>query len=168
MKKILFFTTTITVLLITATTTFAQKKNQLEGVWKVAEVRISSKDSTTTVSTPQPGLIIFTKGYYSILTVRAAKPRTPLEPVKDPQNLTDAEKIALFDSWRPVVANSGTYEIKSSTISRHPIVAKSVDVMTRQTPVTDEFKLEGTNTLWLHPVDTSSAPQIRVKLMRVE
>ena len=168
MKKMLFFTATITVLLLTANTSFAQKKNQLEGVWKVVEVIISSKDSTSTVSTPQPGLIIFTKGYYSILAVRADKARTAVEPAKDPQNLTDAEKIARYDSWRPFTANSGTYEVKGSTISMHPIVAKNVDVMTRQTPLTDEFKLEGTNTLRVHPIDTSSAPQVRVKLIRVE
>jgi hypothetical protein len=168
MKKILFLTTSVTVLLLTAKTALAQKKNQVEGVWKIVQVIISGKDSTTTVDDPQPGLFIFTKNYYSVLAVRERKPRATVEPSKDPQNLTNSEKIARYDSWKPFVGNSGTYEIKGSMILRHPIVAKNVDVMTSGTPETDEFKLEGTNTLWLKPMNDSMAPQVRVKLIRVE
>lgn len=168
MKKILLCTTAILVLLLMANTAIAQKKNTLEGVWKVVEVRIShGKDSIVTDSSPQPSLMIFTKRYYSVLAIRGGNPRAAVEPAKDPQNLTDAEKIARYESWRQFVANSGTYDIKGSTIIRRPIVAKSVDVMTSETPAADEFKLEG-NTLWLIVTRDPAIPERRVKWTRIE
>ena len=97
-----------------------------------------------------------------------AQPRAAVEPPKDPQNLTDAEKIALYEQWRQFVANSGTYEIKGATITRRPIVAKNVAVMTSGTPNIQEFKLEGANTLWLIPTGDQAATQPRIKLTRVE
>src|SRR5215831_3691189 len=137
MKKILFFIAVLSAFLLAANAAFAQNKNQLEGVWKVVEVIVPSTvtGKDTTISTPQPGILIFTKGYYSVIVVQRAEPRTAPVPPKDPQNLTDAEKIARFTEWSPFVANSGTYEIKGSTIQRHPIVAKTVDVMSRQEPL---------------------------------
>jgi hypothetical protein len=174
MKKNLFLITTGFVFLVSTNTGFAQKKNQLEGVWKVVEVIVPSaipvnppmKD--TTISNPGPALVIFTKGYYSILGLQTTQPRVSSEPPKDPNNLTDAEKIARFTEWSPFVANSGTYEIKGSTVIRHPIVAKSADVMNSQTPLTDEFKLEGANTLRLNPAGNRSGIRPRTKWIRVE
>jgi len=173
MKSILLVTTAAT-LLFTTNTVFAQKKNQLEGVWKVVEVTVPSANPAnsamrdTTISNPQPALVIFTKGYYSVLGVQTSQPRVASEPPKDPNNLTDAEKIARFTEWSPFVANSGTYEIKGSTVIRHQIVSKSADVMNRQTPLTDEFKLEDANTLRLNPAGNRAGIRPRVKLTRVE
>lgn len=53
-----------------ASAAFAQTKSPVEGVWKIAEVVTPSRNpadkaATTTNSNPQPGLIIFTRGYYS-------------------------------------------------------------------------------------------------------
>jgi hypothetical protein len=51
-----------------------QKKSQLEGVWKVTEVvppASTANEKPTSITTPQPGLIIFTKGYYSGMAVTA-------------------------------------------------------------------------------------------------
>lgn len=169
-----FFVTTGFILLFSTNTAFAQKKNQLEGVWKAVEVIVPSAIAVnppmrdTTISNPQPALVIFTKGYYSVLGVQTTQPRVVSEPPKDPNNLTDAEKIARFTEWSPVVANSGTYEIKGSTIIRHPIVAKSADVMNSQTPITDEFKLEDANILRLNPAGNRAGIRPKVKLIRVE
>jgi hypothetical protein len=153
-----------------ASAAFAQTKSPIEGVWKIAEVVVPSRNPAekgTTISDPQPSLYIFTRGYYSQLLVQG-EPRTAVAPAKDPQNLTDAEKIARYEEWRRFVANSGTYEIKGSTLTRRAIVAKSVNVMTNQTPNVQEFKLEGANTLWLIPTGDQAATQARVKLTRVE
>lgn len=148
-----------------------QKKTVLEGVWKVAEVVVPPSSPTekgTTITTPQPGLLIFTKGYYSGMAVTAGQPRPTFEPAKDPQNLTDAEKIARYDQWRQFLANAGKYEVKGSTLLLHAMVAKNVSVMTSTTPTTWEFKMDGTNALWLIPPADRATTEPRVKFMRVE
>src|SRR5215467_9238417 len=124
MKKILFFIAVVFTLLLLGIAVSAQKKNQLEGVWKVVEVIVPSSTTgkDTTITAPQPGVLIITKGYYSMVVIQSGTPRIAPEDAKDPQNLTDAEKIARFTEWSPFVANSGTYENKGSTILRHPIV----------------------------------------------
>jgi hypothetical protein len=165
------FALSIVFCVLSASAAFAQTKTQVEGVWKVAEVVTPSRNPAekgATNSNPQPGLIIFTRGYYSQVLVPGGEPRAAVEPAKDPQNLTDAEKIARYEQWGPFVANSGTYEIKGSTIIRRPIVAKNVAVMTSGTPNIQEFKLEGANTLWLIPTGDQASTQPRIKLTRVE
>jgi hypothetical protein len=67
------------------------------------------------ITNPQPSLIIFSRGYYSEVFVRGEKPRAEVAPAKDPQNLTDEEKIARYEQWRQFAANAGTYQIKGST-----------------------------------------------------
>jgi hypothetical protein len=173
MKKVLFFITASAAFLLNENAAFAQTKNKLEGVWKIVEVILpvanpAGKDSTRRVSNPQPGLIIFTRGYYSVAVVRGAQPRAAVAPPKDSLNLTDDEKIARYTEWNTFVANSGTYEIKGSTLIRHPIVAKNVSVMTNNTPNISEFKLEGDNTLWLNPTPDRLTTDPRIKLTRLE
>ena len=155
--------------LLSTTVLFAQTKSPVEGVWRVSEV-VTTGANAATNSNPQPSVFIFTRGHYSQIAVTGAKPRPPVAPAKDPQKLTDAEKIARFEQWAPFIANSGTYEIKGSTLTIRPMVAKNVAVMTTNPPGTAEFKLEGNNTLW---VTTRSAPgqpasETRVRLTRVE
>jgi hypothetical protein len=149
----------------------SQPKTQVEGVWKIAEVLMPSKnpaEKATSITDPQPGLIIFTKGYYSSIAVRARQPRAAFAPAKDPANLTDAEKIARYEQWNPFSANSGTYEVKGSTLQMHPIVAKNVEVMTSGTPITWELKVEAPNTLWLIPSSDRAATEPQVKFTRLE
>ncbi|HZI85919.1 MAG TPA: hypothetical protein VFD48_03735 [Pyrinomonadaceae bacterium] len=155
--------------LLFASAAFAQTKSPIEGVWKVAEVipaSSSANEKQTPITNPQPGLLLFTKGYYSIVVVTGQNPRAAVE-AKDRQNLTDAEKIAFYDQWKAFAANSGTYEIKGSTITRRASVAKNAGVMTRQESMSSEFKMDGPNTLWiLPPADRPNDP--RVKWTRVE
>lgn len=149
----------------------SQSKSPVEGVWKVAEVVVpaaTAAEKATTITNPQPSLIIFTRRHYSNLTLRGQQPRSAVAPAKDPQNLTDAEKIARFEEWRTLVANAGTYEIKGSTLIRRPTVAKSVQVMTSDAPTEVTFKLEGPNTLWLIPTGDRAATEPRTKLTRLE
>ena len=155
--------------LLTANAAFAQTKTPVEGVWKIAERIVPetnplAKGVTTTNANP-PSLIIFTRGYYSQVYLGSVESRAAVERAKDPQNLTDAEKIARYEAWRPLFANAGTYEIKGSALILHPIVAKNPNQMNGRWPAV-EFKLEGPNTLWL--ITAESAIEPRIKLTRVE
>ena len=165
------FALSILFCVLSASGAFAQKNSPIEGVWKITEVVTPSRNPAekgVTNSSPQPGLIIFTRGYYSQVMVPGGQPRAEVAPAKDPQNLTDAEKIAWYEHWRQFVGNSGTYEIKGTTLTRRAIVAKNLQVMTAQTPNVQEFKLEGPNTLWLIPTGDQAATSSRLKLTRVE
>lgn len=161
----------VNVMAIGNSTLQEQKKTQLEGVWKVAEVVAPASNPAeqgTTITTPQPGLLIFTKGYYSGLAVTGREARAAFAPPKDPQNLTDAEKIARYDQWRLFLANAGKYEVKGSTLTMHAMVAKNVDAMTSATPVTWELKMEGANAFWLIPRADRATTDPRIKFTRLE
>jgi len=158
---------------LSASAVFAQTKSPVEGVWKIAEVVVpagnpAAKGTPITVSNPQPGMIIFTKGHYSGMAVTGPQPRAAVAPAKDPQNLTDAEKIARYEQWGPFIASAGTYEIKGSTLSLRAIVSKDVAGMTSETPQEWTFKLEGQDTLRLEPPAAQAATQPRIKLTRLE
>jgi hypothetical protein len=157
-------------LLFTASAAFAQTKPPLEGVWKIAERIVPGTHplakGVTIRNTDPPSLIIFTRGYFSQVYLGSAESRAAFARAKDPQNLTDAEKIVRFEQWRALFANAGTYEIKGSMLTMRPIVAKNVNQMNASHAV--EFKLEGPNTLWLIPTAEELATEPRIKLMRVE
>ena len=171
LKKILFSFTALSVFLLLPNAAFTQTKNPIEGVWKIVEyVRPgkSSAEKDTTITNPQPGLIIFTGSYYSEVFVMGDQPRAAVAPVKDRQNPTDAEKIARYEQWRQFAANAGIYELKGSTLIRQVTVAKSVTIMTSGKPHIQEFRLEGPNTLWLIPTAVEAAIEPRIKLTRLE
>ena len=168
-KKALTFFAALSIFLLLTCASFAQTKGPIEGVWKISAIVIPAKNSTekdTTLTNPQPGLIIFTKGYYSTVVVHEERPA--VAAAKDPQNMTDAEKLALYTQWKPFTANSGTYQINGSTITRKSIVAKNANAMTRGAPNIQEFKLEDPNTLWLLPTAGAPANEPRIKLTRLE
>jgi len=149
----------------------AQTKSPVEGVWKIAErimpgTQPLAKDETITNTRALPSLIIFTQGYFSQVYETGGQARPTVSPPKDRLNLTDAEKIARYEQWRPFNANAGSYEIKGSTITIRPIVAKNANLMGGSHVV--EFKLEGTNTLWLIPIPEEAATEPRIKLTRLE
>ena len=89
--------------------------NRLVGVWKLVEV---TQADGTKITNPLPSLLIFTAKYYTMLYATSDKPR---QLMKNPQQPTDAETIAAYDT---VIANSGTYEISGSTVIMHVVVAK--------------------------------------------
>ena len=141
---------------------FAQTKSPVEGVWKVTEWIEGGKTNTN----PQPGLIIFTKGYYSVAMLMGP-PRTDSIPSDMGREVTDAEKIGLFEQWKWFVGISGSYEVKGSTVLLRPIVAKTTWDIDKQTE--PEFKLDGSNTLWLIPTAKGARNVgLRIKLTRLE
>ena len=143
-------------------------KESLEGVWKIVEI-VTTGASASTISNPQPSLVIFTKGPYSVLSVNGAQPRPQFAPPKDPNKLTDAEKIARYEQWSRFTANAGTYEVKGTTLTRRPLVAKNETVMARNSSIASEFKLDG-NTLWVTTKSEAGQPasETRAKLKRIE
>ena len=151
----------------------AQTPISLEGVWKIAELVIpSTQRRGNGVEVRQnnrpPNLLIFTKGYYSELIEMGVAPRTEVATPADPQHLTDAEKISRYEQWRPFTANSGTYEIAGSILTRHPIVAKNVEVMSQGMGVPFEIRVENPNTVWLIPTGEFAKTEPQLKLTRLE
>jgi len=154
----------IALLLLAPTPGFAQPRAAVPtvvGVWKIVEI-VTTGANAGTNSNPQPNLLIFTNGYYSLLQVLGTQPRPKLEPLKTPGMPTDAEKIARYEESSLFTANSGTYQISGTTITFRPLVAKAEGVMSGP-GFRREFKLEG-DTLSL----TSPVSKTRVSLIRVE
>jgi hypothetical protein len=139
-------------------------QGMVQGVWKITEFSMSDPSAGTTITTTaQPSIFIFTKKNYSIMYVSSDRPRPDL-PLQDP---TDAQKLA---AWGPFSANSGTYEIKGTTLTTHPVVAKHPAVMKPGAFVTYDFKIQG-NTLLLTPKESNTVPggnPPTFKLVRVE
>jgi hypothetical protein len=113
-------TVTIFALIISASSpAFGQS---LEGVWKPVQVVVDSgPDRGRHTADVQPGLVIFTKGYYSMTYVQGFKARdVPSDSASDAQ---------LAMSFLPFTANAGTYKRTGSTLSFSPSVAKNPAVM---------------------------------------
>jgi hypothetical protein len=157
---------------VTAEVGFSQAKpstsSSVQGVWKITELVRTGADATKN-SNPQPSLYIFTARHYSIIAVNGTQARPPVPAFKNPDKPTDAEKLAMYDMWQPIAANSGTYEIKGTTLTRRASVAKNVGVMTTAPPNVGEFKIQG-NTLVLTNKSAAGQPvsETRLTLTRVE
>lgn len=144
----------------------AHAADSVVGVWKVAEV-VTTGAGQETIKTPQPGLLFLTKSHYSISRIMSAGQRAKFAAPKNADALTDAEKIARFEQWGPFQSNAGTYEIKGTTLTTHPTVAKNQDIVGSTSAM--EVKLEG-EALWLITKSPAGAPvsETRVKWVRVE
>jgi hypothetical protein len=147
-------------------------KQSIEGVWKVSEIVVTGAGASA-ISSPQPGLFIFTRGHYSIMYVPGNKTRA----LKRAEAATTDEKVAAFDSF---LANSGTYELAASTLTIRPIVARDPNYMVGGFNKY-QFRIEGkTLTLTNKSTDLnmrfgervvpSKAPasETRIKLVRLE
>ena len=147
-------------------------KQSIEGVWKVSGIVVTGAGAST-ISSPQPGLFIFTRGHYSIMYVPGNQPRT----LKKAETETTDEKVAAFDSF---LANAGAYEVVGSTITIRPMVARDPNYMVGGFNKY-QFRIDG-NTLTLTNKSTdlnmrfgdqvvaSKAPasETRVKFVRLE
>jgi hypothetical protein len=130
----------VSVLLCCVMTAFAQvpSSGSVRGVWKIVE------ETTTdmTNSNPQPGFIIFTEKYYSLIHVASPEPRP------DSVEINKATGPELLSIWGDAAfgANSGTYDLAGAALTLHSLVAKNPWAMTRVTGFT--YRIEGDN-LWL-------------------
>ena len=112
-------------------------ESPLEGAWSVASIHVTGPDSAN--MTVQPSLFLFGDKGYSMMRVTGAQPRALAATDSD----TDAEKLAAYDSF---IANSGTYEVADSTLTIHPVVARSPNYMGGSDIY--HFRVSG-DTLWL-------------------
>ena len=114
----------------------------LEGAWRRVEMSIRGGSTTSpargaaragTYARTQPSLLIFTKGYYSLMEVRGNEPRDRLSG--SPSN---AELASAYQSVR---ANSGRYELDGSTLRWHIVVDQDPNRMGNA--FTSQFRVEG-------------------------
>jgi len=124
--------------------------NSIEGVWKLTSI-VRTGTQPLSLTSPQPGYTIYSHGYYATVTDNSTSARAASPPPKDPANPSDADKLARFAEWGPMQAQAGTYEVKGSTLTRKPEVAKNVSAMA--TPNVQQITVKG-NTL----VMVSQAP----------
>jgi hypothetical protein len=121
----------------------------LEGAWRVTEF-VTGGPGARTISTPQPGLLLFTDGYYSYTLINGDEPRAGLPP-----GIASAE--ALLMVWNPFSANAGTFEISGDTMIRRPIVAKDPNAMAPGAYNQYTFRLSA-DTLWIATIGTETGP----------
>jgi hypothetical protein len=114
----------------------------LQGVWKPVRVVVDSGPNRGTHTTDvQPGVLIFTKGHYSMNFVQGFKAR----PI--PSDSASDEELGR--SFMPFTANAGTYQRTDSTITFSPTVAKHPAVMSGR-KMTFVVHVKG-DTLWARP-----------------
>jgi hypothetical protein len=71
----------------------------LEGAWQVTTYELAD---SSVVDPAQPGLFLFTEGYYSAVYTNRAEPRVPAETHFSP---TEEETL---DQYRSLIVNTGT------------------------------------------------------------
>lgn len=147
---------------------FAQQAaSPIDGVWRITEI-VTTGANPQNVASPQPSQIIFAHGHYSWLNINGTTPRKQRPPVATPGKLTDAEKAAIYDEWQPFTANTGTFEVKGSTLTRRSTVAKNVSAMAPvANPIVQEFKVDGKTLTLSGPTPGDPKSQTRFRLTRV-
>ena len=155
----------VAVLAVLGISLIAQSKPSIQGVWRVQERTITGENPSSS-TTPQPGIYIYTARHYSVVQIPGTAPRPQVPPAKVPGSLTDAEKLALYPQWQQFNASSGTYEIKGTTLTTKPVVAKNEAVMAGP-GMTFTFKLDG-NTLWLTTKTQDGKTTTQMRLTRLE
>ena len=114
-------------------------ESPLKGAWSVASIHATGLDSAAS-TTVQPSLFLFGDKHYSMMLVTGNQPRA----LAATDNATDAEKLAAYDSF---IANTGTYEMADSTLTIHPVVARSPNYMAGGS---DKYHFRvSDDTLWL-------------------
>lgn len=135
--------------LLTACERKESAESPLEGAWSVASIHVTGPDSAAN-ATMQPSVYLFGDKYYSMMRVTGNQPRT----LAATDSATDAERLAAYNSF---IANTGTYEIADSTLTTHPIVARSPNFMGGSDKY--HFRVSG-DTLWL----SNTGADIRTKI----
>ena len=133
----------VLILFLSADVVPTQSPRSLVGVWK-GTTSVTTGANASANMNRLPNIIIYTRRHYSVLSQDASVPRPPRRPVEPPTdstNLTDAEKIARYELWLPVIATSGQYEFDGTTLTHRPVIAKGIP-----TDQTFEIRFEGNDT----------------------
>lgn len=150
-------------LLLTAAAGAQLKPTPLTGTWRVTGAQTTGPDARTLTS-PQPGLLIFTGNHFSRMLITSDQSRPA---IKDQTKATAAELLA---TWGPFNAAAGTYEVSGSNLICRPEVAKNPQVMAAGADQTFRFRIEGT-TLTITEVRRGNAPvanPITITYARIE
>jgi hypothetical protein len=138
--------------------------NPLEGVWSLTAS--DPGDGSPAIDPSQPGLYVFAEGHYSAVYAPGAEPRIPSETSFQP---TAEEMVAQHES---IIVNAGSYTISGSTVTFHPIIAKSPGFVGGH--ATSEYRVDGDllTLSWQTIIgeDGTSAPNVggSLTLRRVE
>lgn len=129
-----------------------------QGVWKTVEFMVSGgPNAGRHTSDVQPGLLFITGRHHSMTLVMGFAPRPQLN------ESSSAEELAKV--WGPFTANAGTYQIKDSTFSYTPVVAKNPGVMSGAT-LTAGFRIRA-DSMWLTAKDPDGI-ETRIKWVRID
>lgn len=162
----------LAVLTLSGYTLLGQSAPSIQGVWRPVEVTIvtpgpgSNALGKGTHTNLQPGLLIFTARHYSTITDTGATPR-PTTGFKAAGKPTPEE---MQSQWGPFAANSGTYELSGTNLTRRAIVAKNPANQNSKVVTRSTIKLDGKN-LWItttEGVTGKIATPNTVKYVRVE
>lgn len=162
----------VAVLAISSVLALGQSKPSIQGVWRSVEVTITNPNPAPnalpkgTHTSLQPALLIFTGKHYSTVTDTGAKPR-PTTPFKVAGKPTAEE---MQSQWGPFAANSGTYELSGTTLTRRAIVAKNPAIQGGKNFSRSTIKLDGNN-LWITQIETQTGKTenpATIKYVRVE
>ena len=141
----------LAVTLLTACERKESAESPLEGAWGVASIHVTGPDSANT--TVQPSLYLFGDKHYSMFRVTGNRAWAATD------SATDAERLAAYKSF---IANTGTYEVADSTLTTHPIVARSPNFMGGSDIY--HFRVSG-DTLWLSNTGADIRTMIGGKLV---
>ena len=141
------------------------KPHSLQGAWKVVQVTTTGADART-ISSPQPGLYLFTAKHYAVVAVQGDQPRPNIPPGE--ADKATAEQLRA--TWGPFTANAGTYELSGETLITKPMVAKNPGIMQGGSGLTFSVKLEGDSVTVVTKTGPNGPVQnpTTVKLTRVE
>jgi hypothetical protein len=144
MRAFVVVTAAIVVLASAATNLLSQAKptpaSLIVGVWRGTSTVVTGTGARAHPNR-HPNVFIYTKTHYAFLAQDGQFPkpiRQAVAPPKDPNNLTDAEKLARYELWEPLGAQAGTYEVTGNTVVDRPILEKNVPPTSRT--YTLEFK----------------------------
>ena len=144
MRGFLVATATIVVLTSAGTAVLSQGKptpaSLIVGVWRGTSTVVTGTGARANPNR-HPNVFVYTKNHYAFLAQDGEPPkpiRQAVAPPKDPNNLTEAEKLARYELWEPLGAQAGTYEVTGNTVVDRSILEKNVPPRSRT--YTLEFK----------------------------
>jgi hypothetical protein len=152
MRAVLVASAAAVIVTSVATVGFGQAKPSgapsIVGAWRTTSVVATGANPSSNLKVPA-SVVIYTRNHYSIVEMNNPRQLPAPAPPKVAGKLTDAEKVARYEDWLAVTANSGTYEIKGTTLTRRPLVNKASPPAGAKTyeEAVRELKFEGNNTM---------------------
>ena len=122
--------------------TFAQAQGSLEGAWQLQERMVSGGENEGTNTDPNLNIILFSAGHYSAMRNAGDRP----DPLPEGQTPTDEQRLAAFAAFR---ANSGTYEVSGSKLTRHSMLNRDPGTVGNTLEV--EYQIEGDKLMLTSP-----------------